>query len=143
MYLDFCSFTDFRAQMDGTMVCGNDASDDGEAKSCAIFLISYKRTENGLLMFCRNPAAVVFDGNHQPFVVSEYLQCNASPSGDGLNGIFNQVNESLLQPDRIAVEIGISVIQLNKERDVLVQQIRKERVFQVTGKILWVDFTDA
>ena len=82
--------------MNGTVVRQYDTSDDGEAKSGAIFLIGYKRSENGLLVFRGNAASVVLHGDHQPFVVGKHFQRYASPPGDGLDGILNQIDKGLL-----------------------------------------------
>ena len=91
----------------------HNTSGDGKSKPGSIFLISYKRSENGLLVFCGNSAAVVLDGNHQPFIVSEYLQCDPASFADGFHGVFNQINKYLFESDRISVKIRICVIQLD------------------------------
>ena len=81
--------------MNGTVVSQYDAAHDGKSEAGSIFLIGHKRPENGLLVFDGNSTAVVFDGNHQPFVVSKYFQSNSPAFGNGFHRIFNQIDKRL------------------------------------------------
>lgn len=59
--------------MDGSIVRRHNSLGDGQSQTRAVFFITYKGTENGLLMFRGNPAAIVFDGDEQTLVMGKYL----------------------------------------------------------------------
>ena len=81
--------------MDRSMVRGYDPLYDGKSHAGAVFFVGNERTEDFFLLFGRDAAPVVFDGNHQPFVMGEHFECDASASGDGFHGVFEQVEECL------------------------------------------------
>ncbi len=117
MNLNLRSLAHIGAQMDSSVMRQDDSLDDGEAKAGSVLLMSYKGTINILHMFGRNTAAVVLDGNHQLLVVRENLQGNTPMSGYGFHGVFDQIQEDLLQPYGIGIKVRIGIIQLDEQRD--------------------------
>lgn len=106
MDLEFCSLAHSGTQMDGAVVGGDDPLHDGKSHSGAVFFVGDERAEDFLLLFGRDSASVVFHSDHQPFVMSEYLEGDASALGDGFHGVLDQVEERLLQTDGISVKSG-------------------------------------
>ena len=96
---------------------GYDFPDDGKSQSGAMFLIGNKGLEDVLQLILRNAASIIFDCNHQPFVVDVDFQCDFSTAGDGFHGILQKIQESLLQTDGIPIESGIGIFRLYDQRN--------------------------
>ena len=95
MDLEFSAFSHSGTQMDGAAVGGDDFPHDGKSHTSTVFLMGDEWTEDLFLLFRRDAAAIVFYGDHQPFVVGEYLEGDAPALGDGFHGVFDQIEKRL------------------------------------------------
>ena len=75
---------------------GHDFPHNRKTKTGTVILIGDKWLEDRLQLFGSHAAAVIFDGDQKFFLLYKQLEDNFSTAGDGLHGILQKIDASLL-----------------------------------------------